>query len=69
MRIYRPRWVISGGSPLGLIVQDTADAARSVQGLVPDLCRQAAFIAGGCRLAYWSECNPPPRVEKVKTEY
>ncbi|CAN0041482.1 unnamed protein product, partial [Ectocarpus sp. 4 AP-2014] len=64
MRIYRPRWVTRGGSPLGLIVQDTADAARSVQGLVPDLCRQAAFIAGGCRLAYWSECNPPPRVEK-----
>ncbi|CAN0386229.1 unnamed protein product, partial [Ectocarpus fasciculatus] len=64
MRIYRPRWVIRGGSPLGLIVQDTADAARSVQGLVPDLCRQAAFIAGGCRLAYWSDCNPPPRVEK-----
>eukprot|EP00752_Nemacystus_decipiens_P005185 g4705.t1 len=64
MRIYRPRWVTKGLSPLALIVQDTAHAARSVQGLLPDLCHQAAFFAAGCRLPYWADCSPPPRLEK-----
>ncbi len=66
MRIYRPRWVTKAAPPLALIVQDTAHAARSVEGLLPDLCHQAAFFAGGCRLPYWPSCNPPPRIEKVK---
>lgn len=65
MRIYRPQWVTKGASPLEQIVQDTAHAAWSVQGLFPDLCHQAALAAGGCRLPYWSDCKPPPRVEKV----
>lgn len=65
MRMYRPRWLTKGASPLGTIVQDTAHAARSVQGLVPDLCHQAALVAGGCQLPYWPDCRPPPRVEKV----
>ncbi|CAM9886623.1 unnamed protein product, partial [Hapterophycus canaliculatus] len=64
MRIYRPRWVTGRSSPLTLVVQDTAHAARNVQGLFPDLCHQAAFVAGGCGVPYWSECNPPARVEK-----
>ncbi|CAN0006548.1 unnamed protein product [Scytosiphon promiscuus] len=64
MRIYRPRWVTGKSSPLTLVVQDTAHAARNVQGLFPDLCHQAAFVAAGCGVPYWSECNPPPRVEK-----
>lgn len=68
MRIYRPLWVTKGVSPLANIVQDTAHAARSVQGLLPDLCHQAAFFAGGCRLPHWSDCSPPPRLEKVEVD-
>lgn len=49
-------------------MQDTVEAARSVQGIFPDLCQQVAFVAMGCQLPYWSECNPPPHVEKVRLE-
>lgn len=65
MRIHKPNWVAQSTSPLGVIVQDTAHAARSVQGLLPDLCLQAALFAGGCRVPHWSDCSPPVRVEKA----
>lgn len=65
MRIHKPNWVAQSTSPLGVIVQNTAHAARSVQGLLPDLCLQAALFAGGCRVPHWSDCSPPVRVEKA----
>lgn len=65
MRIHKPNWVAQSTSPLGVIVQNTAHAARSVQGLFPDLCLQAALFAGGCRVPHWSDCSPPVRVEKA----
>lgn len=65
MRIHKPNWVAQSTSPLAVIVQDTAHAARSVQGLFPDLCLQAALFAGGCRAPHWSDCSPPVRVEKA----